>query len=575
MSERQSNQFSLLVNRTIQRKPAPSNPLLHLTQMGFDSDVAKAALKRTNFKVDDALSILKLQVEKEMKLAAAIKKAKPKTHTTLTQCHGACDNTAVGVRTSRPAPIAAVIGTDTEEDQEEEEEEEEEVSNTEQYLSSQQNKPTDPHDRRRSMRCLYFGVNGRACRNGANCAFRHQLTRSQAQRQPATVIATATVTIGRDVSYKQKFGYCRYFNSRMGCRDGAKCRFSHTRPLETTPATSRSNSPSTGADSTDTGTDTDSVSVSVEDNWPELSDYVQTQAETTLPTSSNITPNSSRCGVRSSNGKSCPLFAVAGCSGMCKMHDDQAKQRAFQDQKRKAICERKQARLSPKRKPIAQSVHVVEAALPIATVAPSVVTPDNSNVPSPVILPEQRPHEDTQTTLSPSVRVFRYCSHTSALGTQCKLLCGDAGSTLCCDHANQLEEEEQSTQSTEELTVLEAAEWRQFMAAMVPIPLSFSPVEPVRTPTVAATAVEVEIERPHQIPTRTPELLQQTVRKRVLEMLMVESDPSKRLELASLLKQANSSSPWVLSTIEQASTTAQLDVNQLIDALLTMATIMS
>ena len=56
---------------------------------------------------------------------------------------------------------------------------------------------------------------------------------------------------------------------------------------------------------------------------------------------------------------------------------------------------------------------------------------------------------------------------------------------------------------------------------------------------------------------------------------MVESDPSKRLELASLLKQANSSSPWVLSTIEQASTTAQLDVNQLIDALLTMATIMS
>lgn len=647
------NRFSSLVKRRtkIMTKLTQEEQLALLTDMGFDPDAATKALKLTDGDMEGTVDILQKQIERRMKFAAGIVKEKP---TSTDQSKKEASSTSeiktsqvIGVRVSRPAPIAAAgIDKPT-------------PKKVEPAVAITASK-SGQVDKRNQMPCLFYNARNRSCSNGSKCPYMHVLLEQPELCQPSK---PSSITIGRNMDVTpQKIGFCFMFNTKKGCAEGDSCRWLHINPQVSVPeSTLRAVSRYTADCTHTTTTGLEGSSQGAEDS---RMDYLkQTVVNTKILPGSN-----GQCTVISAAGKLCTNKCAPTSTTMCKMHCDQDELRKRREHRAVTIQARKQEIQSaiPERAPRTLPTHVptppavspVSGSLPLSlslpqpktqssavpavvtrqqqqqqandngspiTYHPAVLSPDSSNSPSPLSLPDSlsdysgNDYSCTSTRsstnqLSASVplsapslvslpqpsNVFRYCSHVTPAGTRCMLPCISSSNTndngvgcsdLCTMHAT-----EQISQQNRDA---EASQWRSFISAMVPVPstehggtMLQSPGEapavtaaPIMASAMSspATGLSTPIARAVAMPEPKPvvavaapnDSLEMTVRRRVLELLVAESDASRKQSLASLLKQANNNTPWVLSTIEQAATSPHININQLIDALLAMTAVMT
>lgn len=157
----------------------------------------------------------------------------------------------------------------------------------------------------------------------------------------------------------------------------------------------------------------------------------------------------------------------------------------------------------------------------------------------------------------------KHCTHLFADGTKCtNLSCTDGKGRHCAHHRYQQGGGRAPEQTPAKISSFSEQPVRASPAVVVPSPAqSSSP----------SSAVQ------QKLPPAPPiaDSLKQLVGQSVLSKLVAEQDAERRLALGKLLKLLNEDTTWVLSTIDQAANSPDININQLIDALLTMVNVMS
>jgi hypothetical protein len=144
----------------------------------------------------------------------------------------------------------------------------------------------------------------------------------------------------------------------------------------------------------------------------------------------------------------------------------------------------------------------------------------------------------------------KWCTYVSVTGVKCRLSCAEDHASLCKMHAHQAVEKLRDQDAAKLKTTNKTAGKKGANAA---------------SPSAAAAVLK----------SVDAQSLRQMVGQTLLGMLVNEQDAGCRLAFGKLLKLLNENTPWVLSTIDQAAGTPDINIHQLINALLTMVNVMS